>query len=276
MANRTAPIQSSYPNSILVCPENVQPTDSIPEYVDFSSSVSTVTGYIVGVFVGDVVFSFLLLLLLSLPALIDKSAGVRHIATKKFVSAAGTTNIAIKGMFKKARATKKVVLETALESEDPIGEQVDTVIVDPAAGTVEQNGTKNAGESSRATLLEEGKLNAETNNLEDMNTSLPSSGLTLDEINFIDDKSLGRMLLWGVLGIGLFISGLVLLIMGLATLFDDSIVGVAIELLNLDSAGNAIRYVLLTAIILISLLDFWVFLVIFVFEPNYLGFWKFR
>ena len=350
VANKSAPVQTVYPNDTLVCPEDIKLQESIPTEDFFSTSISTVSAYLVGVFVGDIAFTVILILLLSLPTLLDKSAHVHRMAAKRIGPGTRTRSsrkeILLNGMKKSNGSgvlfeSANLSVEEYLDAHGHAGygnehqhvsrstDQLDAsglrsasinslVIADEAPNDLESAYDENAGAyddpiSNGGIGQEEFGMcyskglreplmpNASGMGLEEdeergsgrkdlprgqssanmSTTSTHASKVTdIFEVDFESEDSSAdspsRSVLWMILATGLFVAGTVLLVIGIASLFGNSIVGVALEQLDLESTGKTFRYILLTGIVIVGLVDGAIVLMHFVVEPEHWGLGKYK
>ena len=116
-------------------------------------------------------------------------------------------------------------------------------------------------------------------------TSTPTDSLQPDvnviQVDFqVDeapkDNNFTRRMIWIVLATGLFMSGMVLLIIGMASLFGNSLLSIAFEQLDLESTGRTVRFILLAGIVLVAIVDAAVLFLYLVVEPEQWGFGKFK
>jgi hypothetical protein len=113
---------------------------------------------------------------------------------------------------------------------------------DPSALSLASEGT----ESSLAELLD----------LEEIDSRRASGGPRYHNI------------VWGFLAAGLFISGMVLLVIGAAGLFNQSVVSAVTEALHVTGVANTFRIIMVVGICLVAVLDISVMFMIFVVQPD--------
>ena len=243
----------------LVCPKDAPEGAPLPA-VDpsvFDVSVQTLVNYLIGVAIGDIVFSFLLVLVMALPALLDKSAKVQKIVVRKAK------------YFEREAAAAAVMATTAAKKATYA---VESFLPGTSASEINQ-------------LTQEGNINAVLTGDEEAGnarppvvavavaspssspTPSPASSTALDRIDSIksseildlqvelDEGQATPTLIWFILGLGLFIAGITLSIYGVVAILNDSVLSAAINKLNAGSVGHTLEILLITGLSLIGGFD---------------------
>ena len=83
IAGNTAPILTQNV-TLLTCPNDTIALEEIPTMTQLDASASTITSYLIGVTVGTLLFSIILICLLALPSILDKTTSVQEYVVTKY------------------------------------------------------------------------------------------------------------------------------------------------------------------------------------------------
>jgi hypothetical protein len=249
VAGDTAPIltESVYE---LECPKDVTALDEMPNLESLDAGPSTITWYLVGITIGTLIFSIILIILLALPVILDKTSFVqKYVATKykKMRRATGMTPEAVEGIevYPRTRKSKSRDQMANPKETDPVDasdvSQISDAphylgLSDPSISMASTTSTKSAYIMSVNTVLTSGQVN--------------------------------RMIVWGSFATGLFVAGLVVSSIGVSAMFNNSILTVAADKLNADSLVSALYWLSTGCLIFICVLDVVMFFMLFMFQDR--------
>jgi hypothetical protein len=100
ISGNTAPILSENV-TILTCPKDTTALEEIPVITQLNASSSTIVSYLVGVTVGTLIFSIILIFLLALPLVLDKTTNVQQYVATKYQKLKGISKGNGEGSFEK-------------------------------------------------------------------------------------------------------------------------------------------------------------------------------
>jgi hypothetical protein len=264
---RPSPLIQRKNETTLICPQDTSGGTPLPN-VDpsvFDVSVSTLTNYLIGVAIGDVAFSLLLVLVMALPTLLDKSIKVRRMVVNKAqllaVEAAGIAKkatTAVENRFVPGTTTTttsssvevKELQEKNLSEEDAAlaAGGIDAVVIE----------NKHAGNAGMGFGASTTKAPQATDAAIDSSffTPSPTKSSEILEVQVErDDRHNTRTFVWFILGLCLFIAGIGMSIYGVVVTLNDSVLSAAISTLNVGSVGNTLRVLLITGLSLIGAFD---------------------
>jgi hypothetical protein len=264
---RPQPMIHNKNDTTLVCPKDTPEGTPLPS-VDpsvFNVSVSTLTNYLIGVAIGDVVFSVLLVLVMALPTLIDKSAKVQKMVVKEAQMLAGGVEAAAK---KATFAVENFLPGTSSSATlETLGKKNSQKAQDgDAARTAAAHGDEEAGTASTSTPI------ATATPPPPPNSSAPTLIKAETEILNVqvDEGSMYsvRTFVWFVLGLCLFIAGIALSIYGVVETLNDSVLSAALSRLNIGSVAETLKMLLVTGLSLIGGIDIVVIFLLFFMKPE--------
>jgi len=257
---RPLPAIQSKNATTLICPQDTSEGTPLPN-VDprvFDVSVSTLTNYLIGVAIGDVAFSLLLILVMALPTLLDKSAKMQKLVVKKAqllaVGAAGVAKKTTTAVEKFLPGSTSSSIEKE-QSQNKLSEEEASL----AAGgidavVIENEQVGNATATLGGTTTTAAAAAAVASPPPSPQSSVKSSELLEVQVER-DDRHNARAFVWFVLGLGLFIAGIVLSTYGVVATLNDSVLSAAISNINVGSVGETLRVLLITGLSLIGAFD---------------------
>lgn len=114
-ASKSAPVLSAGLTE-LTCPDSLTALDEFPTLSELNADPDTIVAYLVGITIGTFIFSIFLVLILSLPIILDKSAKAQMIVAKGATTAWAASLAAGKTGYKKIAGKKDV--ETGSTEQD--------------------------------------------------------------------------------------------------------------------------------------------------------------
>jgi hypothetical protein len=204
----------------LVCPKDVVGVQEIPDVGQLDASTNTIIGYLVGITIGTLLFSIVLIILLALPLILDKTASLQEYVTD---------------MYKGTKSSKKMGVEASQQSKA----QSDVEAPSEVSGT-------------------------------------SSSPLIITVNHVLSEGQIKRLFIWGTFATLLFIAAVVTLAIGLAAMFNKSILTVAAERLNADSLVSTLYWLTTGSLIFVVVIDAVMFFLIFMFQERTIRIFKFR
>ena len=219
ISGNTAPILTQNVTK-LVCPKDVLALQEIPDLNELDASTSTIIGYLVGITIGTLLFSIVLIILLALPLILDKTASLQEYVTD---------------MYKGGKCSKKL----GVEASDPSKAQSDVEAPSEVSGT------------SSCPLI-----------------------ITVSQV--LSEGQIKRLLVWGTFATLLFIAAVVTLSIGLAAMFNESILTVAADRLNADSLVETLYWLTTGSLIFVIVIDAVMFFLMFIFQDRTICILKWR
>jgi hypothetical protein len=278
---RPLPLIQNKNATTLICPEDTNQGTPLPNLdpAVFNVSVSTLTNYLIGVAIGDVVFSVLLVLVMALPTLLDKSAKVHKMVVKKAQYLAGeagavakkatnamenmlpgTAGSAIEAARLQAVADEKAALAIAVADVEAVEADVeaveDVILRDEESGhasTIKKVETLllpaeaaivNAADVAKAAGISPSPSSASLKSTEIINVQLDN-----------DARHSFRTFVWFVLGLCLFIAGIIVSTYGVVATLNDSVVAAALARFNAGSVAATLEFLLIAGLALIGGFD---------------------
>ena len=233
----------------LTCPLDVKNLDSIPSPGQLDASVDTIIWYLVGITVGTIVFSILLIILLSLPVILDKTSNVQNFVATKYRKYKG-----------------KVLGSTPMDAE--AGEAAGPDLMDDDDVAPGREGIEDYDGLSKVT-------NMNSSISMDSQTST-KSGYILSVETVLTPGQLKRLIVWGGFASALFVAGITLAAIGINAMFNTSILTVVRDRLNQESLVNTLNWLVTGLTIFIIVIDCLMTMVIFMFQDSRIRIWKER
>lgn len=259
MGNRSSPIHQ-HNITTLTCPADIQLESTVPvtAVVDFNSSVSTISDYIIGIVVGGILLSLLLILVLILPILLDKSIKVQNMAVRQFSK---TWRFAF-GQSQQKKVKKNLEKEDKEEKEENAEKGVAVEEFVPPLGPHDAQTSASRGE-----ILPDGASDMK---------AIPSAASTQVfevEMQPVEHERM-RNLVWLLFGVGLFVSGIVLASIGMDSLVNNSIVSAALDELHLGSTASTVLVILIVLLALVAAADILVIFIVVLMRRSSFRVWK--
>ena len=198
VAGDTAPILTE-PVYMLTCPTDVVGLDSIPTAGMLDASADTIVWYLIGITIGTIIFSILLICLLSLPVILDKTGNVQNYVARKYKTYRRKSDRAVGGQ-ETGRTDVDEDVEDEDEDEDVSGDD----------GQVDADADTHADLSHRSISMTSSTVSGKSAYIMSVDTVL-SKG------------QLDRLIVWGVFASALFIAGITLTAIGLDAMFNKSV-----------------------------------------------------
>jgi hypothetical protein len=264
MGNRSSPIHQQN-STTLTCPADIHLESTIPvtEAVDFNSSVSTISDYIIGIVVGGILLSLLLVLVLTLPILLDKSTKVQNMAVRQFSK---TWRFAFgHSKQKKVNAVKGSLGKGGGEEGEEEENAEKGIVADTSLPPLPSLDPKPSME-----ILPDG--GSDTTDMK----AVPSAASTQVfevEMQPLEHERM-RNIIWLLLGVGLFVSGIVLASIGMDSLVNNSIVSAALDELHVGSTASTVLVILIVLLSLVAAADILVIFIVVLMRRSTLRLWK--
>ena len=310
-------IQGTDNGTTLTCPNDAQ-AGSQAVYVDpasFDVGISSVTTYLVGIALGDFIFSILLAIVMCLPVILDKSSRVQRVIVRQaHVFGRRAVDVAKKAGKATENAVESIVdpsyhsnanntnnsMDGSVDKGEEGGEKVSPVVagaavVVPAAENEDhaEKGIKAVtttapttitnGEGGGVGVLEENTQDSEGLDPGPTATSSLPSRLSSSK-TFIVGEDLqnpgvhdyARYFIWFFVGTSLFIAGLILSIYGTFTIFSDSVVSAALKVVGASSVSNIVEILIVAILAVVGFFDVVIIFLLFFMRPSTFQLYKWR
>ena len=201
VAGDTAPILTE-PVYMLTCPMDVVGLDGIPTAGMLDASADTIVWYLIGITIGTIIFSILLICLLSLPVILDKTGNVQNYVARKYKKYRRKSGRAVGGQ---ETGRDDVLVDVDVEDEDE-----DEDVVDEDVSSDDGQVDADADLSHRSISMASSTVSGKSAYIMSVDTVL-SKG------------QLDRLIVWGAFASALFIAGITLTAIGLDAMFNKSV-----------------------------------------------------
>jgi hypothetical protein len=176
--------------------------DGIPTAGMLDASADTIVWYLIGITIGTIIFSILLICLLSLPVILDKTGNVQNYVARKYKKYRRKGGRAVGG-----QETGRDDVDVLVEDEDVDVEDEDVSSDD---GQVDADTDTHADLSHRSISMASSTVSGKSAYIMSVDTVL-SKG------------QLDRLIVWGAFASALFIAGITLTAIGLDAMFNKSV-----------------------------------------------------
>ena len=180
--------------------------DGIPTAGMLDASADTIVWYLIGITIGTIIFSILLICLLSLPVILDKTGNVQNYVARKYKKYRRKSGRAVGGQ-ETGRDDVDVLVDVDVEDED---EDVVDEDVSSDDGQVDADADTHADLSHRSISMASSTVSGKSAYIMSVDTVL-SKG------------QLDRLIVWGAFASALFIAGITLTAIGLDAMFNKSV-----------------------------------------------------
>lgn len=221
---RTSPINRRTKLGSIACPDDVVLTDRVELY-NIDTGVGSVTQYLIGICAGSLLLSIVIGLLLLFPELLRDSAPVFKLqaqrvgkALDKVVVMGGKAGTAVVGMARKASPTGSRTPSAAALAPDAALEQATAAAAGGEAAEAKASpGSEDvAAASPKAAAADGGDSTTAA-------AALAAEGEGVVELTPVPQGQERRYVLWVALAACLYVASIVLLGLGLDTLFNESL-----------------------------------------------------
>jgi hypothetical protein len=236
--------------SLLVCPDDIKGLKDIPMDIFGGNSVGLVSQYMIGIAVGSILFSVVIIIILYLPVLFESTPAVQFIGLADI-------NGGMAGMsafFNVLKSKSQVFLEEGMvptiDDKDGSGDGDD--ITTTTTTTKDTATDSKAAATAAAAALDRMKTAAgKDKNGDDDDTAEDPELKVIKETSTIKWMDV----LWTTLGSALFIAGVVLLGIGIQVMFTSSILTAVANTTDKTSIITIIEYMLIIGLCMIGFFD---------------------
>ncbi len=184
--------------------------DGIPTAGMLDASADTIVWYLIGITIGTIIFSILLICLLSLPVILDKTGNVQNYVARKYKKYRRKSGRAVGGQ-ETGRDDVDVLVDVDVEDEDEDEDVVDEdVSSDDGQVDADADAETHADLSHRSISMASSTVSGKSAYIMSVDTVL-SKG------------QLDRLIVWGAFASALFIAGITLTAIGLDAMFNKSV-----------------------------------------------------
>jgi len=183
--------------------------DGIPTAGMLDASADTIVWYLIGITIGTIIFSILLICLLSLPVILDKTGNVQNYVARKYKKYRRKSGRAVGGQ-ETGRDDVEVLVDVDVEDEDVEDVDVEDEDVSSDDGQVDADADTHADLSHRSISMASSTVSGKSAYIMSVDTVL-SKG------------QLDRLIVWGAFASALFIAGITLTAIGLDAMFNKSV-----------------------------------------------------
>ncbi len=185
--------------------------DGIPTAGMLDASADTIVWYLIGITIGTIIFSILLICLLSLPVILDKTGNVQNYVARKYKKYRRKSGRAVGGQ-ETGRDDVDVLVDVEDEDVEDEDEDVDVEDEDVSSddGQVDADTDTHADLSHRSISMASSTVSGKSAYIMSVDTVL-SKG------------QLDRLIVWGAFASALFIAGITLTAIGLDAMFNKSV-----------------------------------------------------
>jgi hypothetical protein len=241
----------------LVCPDDIKGLKDIPVDIFGGNSVSLVSQYMIGIAVGSILFSIVIIVILYLPVLFKSTPAVQFIGLADINGGMA----GVSAFFNVLKSKSQVFQEEGMvptfdHAGDDSGDNDDTTTTTTTTTTTKATPTKATTTDTKATAAAAALDRMKTAAGKDKNGDNDDT-VEDPELKVIRETSTIKWMdvLWTTLGSALFIAGVILLGIGIQVMFTSSILTAVANTTDKTSIITIIEYMLIIGLCMIGFFD---------------------